>query len=177
MKKHSILLILFLICFCTYSQNQVVITMIRLTDNSKIGYGVEMYYLSEDVNEIINKAKNMTVFNEREVHKVFGLPLVEPQFSLGKCVQRDTLQISNHKLLMNCRKMHLLNGNFHLSIYVSLVFVNYCVFILHNKYWGSYDVNFREAAVITKFRKCKNKIPKKKLYEIVNILRSVPSEI
>lgn len=171
-----IFLIILGLAFSIQCFSQQIIVSIALEDAKRDGYGVEMFYLFEDKNDFKKSISKMNSITEREILNAFDIPLVEPNESLGKCQDIDTLKKSNIDFLRKSRKIKIEKRNIKILISVSPISVDYCEFILANKYWGSYDVNFKKAAVIiaSKNKGCSKRISKCYMKEIKEMLKNIP---
>ncbi|QTY27308.1 hypothetical protein [Flavobacterium sp. CS20] len=169
-------LIILGLAFSIQCFSQQIIVSIVLEDTKREGYGVEMFYLFEDKNDFKKSVSKLNSITEREILNAFDMPLVEPNESLGKCQDIDTLQKRNIDFLRKSRKTKIEKRNIKILISVSPVSVDYCEFILTNKYWGSYDVNFKKATVIiaNKNKGCSKRISKSYMKEIKELFKSIP---
>lgn len=169
-------LIILGLAFSIQCFSQQIIVKIVIEDTKRDGYGVEMFYLFEDKNDFKKSISKINSITEREILNAFDIPLVEPNESLGKCQDIDTLQKRNIDFLRKRRKTKIENGDTKILISISPISVDYCEFILTNKYWGSYDVNFKKAAVIinNKNKDCSKKISKSYMREIKELFKNIP---
>ncbi|MBV6484515.1 MAG: hypothetical protein KFKLKKLM_01021 [Flavobacteriales bacterium] len=165
-----------ILAFSIHCFSQQVIVRIMIEDTQKSGYGAEMFYLFDDKTDFKKSILKINSITEREILNAFDMPLVEPNESLGECQNRDNLKKSNIDFLRKVRKAKIKRGNTQILISVSLVSVEYCEFILTNKFWGSYDVNFKKAAVIiaNKDKSCSKRISKSYINEIQELFENIP---
>jgi len=171
MKFISIPIFLFFIHNC-FSQQLLV--KVAMENKSKVGYGVVMYYVFNNTDEFKSSISNISKFTEREILNAFNFPLVEPGLSVGICEPLDKVRKKNSNFIQKSRSVTIEKNDLRVSISVSYAFVEYCVFDLPNKYWGSYDVSFKKAAVITAYRKHRKKIPPTTLNDIENLFNKIP---
>lgn len=171
MKKLIITPIFLFIVFNCFSQQLLV--KITMKSKTKIGYGVEMYYVLNSANDFISGISNITKFTEREILNAFEYPLVEPGLSAGNCEQFDKLQKKNSDFMHTPKNIVLAKNEWDVSISVSFVFVEYCVFEMPVRYW-SYDVHFKKAAVVTAYKKHRKKISQTILNDIKHLFNNIP---
>ena len=154
--------------------SQQLLVKIAMENKSKAGYGVEMYYVFNNADEFKRSISNISKFTEREILNAFEHPLVEPGLSVGLCEPLDKVQKKNSDFIQKFRSATIEKNGLQVSISVSCAFVEYCVFDLPNKHWGSYDVSFKKAAVITAYRKHRKKISQTTLNDIENLFNKIP---
>lgn len=171
--KFVIILIYLLFVHSCFSQQLLV--KIEMENKYKIGYGVEMYYVFNNVDEFKKSISNISMFTERDILNAFCYPLVEPGTSIGVCEPFDTLQKRNSDYIQKYRRIIIEKNNLKVSISISYAFIEYCSFDLSSKYWGSYDVSFSKAAVITAYKKYRKKIAKATLNDIESLLKKIPN--
>lgn len=169
-------LIIFAFVYSIQCFSHQIIVRIVIEETKSYGYGVEMFYLFEDKNDFKESISKINSVSEREVLNAFKIPLVEPKESLGRCRNIDTLRKSNIDFFRKKRTIKIEKGNTIILISVSPISVDYCEFALTNKYWGSYDVNFKKAAVIIANRNkgCGKRIPKSYMKEIQELFKNIP---
>lgn len=153
--------------------SQQLLVKIAMENKSKIGYGVEMFYVFDNADEFKSNISNISKFTEREILNAFNLPLVEPGLSAGNCEPFDKLLKKNSDFIQKPKNIVLAKTEWDVSISVSFVFVEYCVFDLPVRYW-SYDVHFKKAAVITAYRRHRKKISQTTLNDIENLFNKLP---
>ncbi|MCX8080121.1 MAG: hypothetical protein N3F09_02670 [Bacteroidia bacterium] len=153
--------------------SQQLLIRVIIESKSKIGYGVEMYYVFNNADEFKHGISNISKFTEREILNAFNYPLVEPGMAFGICGPLDKLQKKNSDFIKKSRRLFMEKSDLRVSVSISSAFVEYCIFYLPNKYW-SYDVSFTKAAVITDYKKHSKKISKTTLNEIKILFKKIP---
>lgn len=113
------------------------------------GHYVTMYYTIDSMQELETLLKNLDTLSERKVLESFGLPLSTDNYNQENCIIPDGVKNDYKKIFKNqCQTIKVENS----SIYLSVKFVNatfdLCTFPLFTKYWGSYDVNFKNAGIL-----------------------------
>jgi len=156
--------------------SQQLLMKVEMENNFKSGYGLEMYFVFNNLDELKSSVSSISHFTERAILNAFDYPLVEPGLSLGICDSLDNIRKRNSDFIQKYRSISLEKNELKVSISISSAFVEYCVFDLPNKFWGSYDVSFKKAAVIVAYRKVLRKIPKTTLIEIKNLFNKIPSQ-
>lgn len=152
---------------------QDTIVKLLMIDKTKVGHSVEMFFIADDFSKIKTKIIEMESPSEREIINLFGIPLIDPNTATGECESSDTLNQQNQFLLRHKKKATLEKGNYIIELYFSAVKIDYCIFVLHGKYWGSYDVAFKRAAVVTSYASAGrlSKNDKMRIEELINLLR------
>ena len=179
--RNIILSIFFFLLADNCFSQQILIKIImeyRSTDSYGVetilaGYGVEMYYVLGSVDEFKENISEISKFTERDILATFKHPLVEPGFSFGHCDTLDNLQKSNSDFFNRNRSIFIKRNGLQVSILISYASVEYCEFYSPYKLWN-YDVDFKKAAVITDYKKCRKKVPKQIINDIQNLFDNIP---
>lgn len=139
----------FLLFFFTSQMVNSQIKIIRLQFSYTLqeGRGVEMFYLNDDLEQIISSISSMKTFDEAEFLSAFGIPLVDTNYS--KC-ESEIKNQNNSDFFKKSFKKHISTKELEINIEVSNVDLRFCEFPLEEKYWNSYYVKFEKARMITK---------------------------
>jgi len=174
MKK---ILVILLFSYSNNCYSQQLLMKVELESKTKVGWGVEMYYLFDSISQLKNELSKIAYFTEPDLLNGFSKPLVEPLSVLDveKCFPFDNLQKENTNFLKKYRKSMVEKGNLIASISISYVSVEYCMFDLYIRYWaGGYNIWSKKAAVIISYKKHSKKISKSCFREIIGLFETIP---
>lgn len=165
----SIMVVVFVLNSC-YSQQ--LLMKFNIEDSEKQGYNVSMIYAIQSITHLENSLNEIINNSERELLKHFNRPIVEFGDGAEDCEKIKHVSYDDKMLFKKNRKVRLEWGSKIITIIISNSY-NYevCAFPLRNKYWGSYDVSYKEACTITNLeRKCRKRVDKSSMNRIRNIL-------
>lgn len=167
-----ILTLLFFTCSNLFFAQETLIKF-SFTDNSRIGYGVEMYFIVEDFSKIESSISELDSISEWKILKLFGIPLIDIAGDYEGCAMGNTLYRENSDFMRHKKKILIIQGKYTFQISFSSVKIDYCTFNLREKYW-SYFVSYKKAAVITNYYSSErlSKSDKIKINEIERLLRN-----
>lgn len=166
-----ILTLLFFTCSNLFFAQETLIKF-SFTDNLRIGYGVEMYFIVEDFSKIESNISKLDSISEWKILKLFGIPLIDLAGDYEGCELGNTILRENSDFIRHKKKIVIDNGNNTFELSFSSARLDYCTFKLRYKYW-SYFVCFDEAAVVTNYNSAErlSKSDKIKINEIERLLR------
>ena len=163
---------------------------ITLKSKTLIGWGVEMYYLFDSIDNLKNELSKIEYFTEKDLLNGFSKPLADVGWD-DECDIFDKLQKENADFkkkyrrpiagkdenadfLKRYRKSTVRKGDLIVEISISHVSVEYCMFYTSVNYWGGYAARHRKIAVIAAYEKHNKKISKTSFCEIVDLFKKIP---
>jgi hypothetical protein len=167
-----IIIVFFFITYNNFSQQ--ILMKVSIKDKTLIGYGGEIYYVVNDFDEFKVSLSKISKFTDKNIFNVIKYPLVEPGFSFGICETKDRLRQENSDFFKKTRRIIIEKKNFEVTILICYAFVEFCIFDLPFNFSGCLGVDFKEAAVIISYKKCRKRVQKRIVIEIKNILSQIP---
>jgi len=165
--KYLVTALLLLLSQFGYSQ---IILKLKLVYKNEVGHSVEMYYLIDSLEKTTNAVSVIKKVNEGNLLSSIGLPLEETGHLESQCDGKDTLNLVYNDFLSkkHTQKFLIKGSSFNLKLSLVKVSTDFCIYNLYYNHWGSYDVNFKQAAVLTSRPKI-TKFSKRELKQI-NVL-------
>ncbi|OSZ78498.1 hypothetical protein CAP35_09670 [Chitinophagaceae bacterium IBVUCB1] len=114
------------------------------------GHWLTMYYSANNLHDLYSRLQTIDTITERKILAAIGTPLHERNQSEENCVVPNSIKVNYEKLFnkQSVRKVTHQTKEIFLEIKILNCDYQLCTFPLTNKYWGSYDVSFKEAGVI-----------------------------
>jgi hypothetical protein len=148
--KKVLIFLSFLFCF-TVVRGQLAVEVV-ISNERLLGYGARMHYILGD--NVVDSINVIDTFSEYNILNVWGLPLMENYGAIENCMKLDTIRFDLFKFFAENQKhskaIEKKYGYYNVKIrFLKISEYNYCRTLLNRKYWGSYDVWFKEAGLFT----------------------------
>lgn len=133
--------IVIVVILCAFSTRGQYITHVSLRDDTKVGYGVDMYYYISSVDSLVNRLNDAGDIDKRELLEGIGLPvlsLYDIVDSCQCCTEYD-FDVSSFFRKYKFKNLTVDKGTVRVQLnFIKVGYIDVCTIKLKRNIWSGY---------------------------------------